>query len=139
MSADAAAEIDPLLATPHERAVLVAWEWLNDPADVSARMAHMVAYCQARRAAGWQVIVLTNTSNANEVPMDVADATAYIRANWPSFADGLADVAVDPRIGAAGQYADPAYFVDGVHMTSAGYGIVAGIVKTAIEGLPSGS
>ena len=140
MIADAATEIDPLVATPHNTAVLVAWEWCNDsPNEVQARIDRMVEYCQARRAAGWKVVVLTNSSRSAEDLIRRDDVTAYIRANWPSFADALADVAADPHIGAAGTYTDPTYFVDGVHMTTAGYDIVADIVRTQIEQLRWGS
>jgi hypothetical protein len=58
-----------------------------------------------------------------------------LRAQWPTFADGLADVAADPRIGADGANLDPKYFVDLVHPTSAGYAIMAAAVAPALEGL----
>ena len=58
-----------------------------------------------------------------------------LREQWPAFADGLADVTADPRIGADGANLDPVYFLDQVHPTSAGYGVMAAAVAPALEGL----
>ena len=139
MTADAVAQVDPLYSTPFSK-ILVAWEGTNDivigGADAATAYANLVTYCQARRAAGYKVIIVTvikrgpagagfettrNTLNANIV------------ANWATFADGLADV------GAAAQLqnsADTTYYnADGIHLNATGYGVVAAIVKTAVEAI----
>jgi lysophospholipase L1-like esterase len=60
---------------------------------------------------------------------------AELRAHWKSFADGLADCAADSTIGPAGAEADPTYYRDTVHLTAAGYAIVAGVVAAAVRPL----
>ncbi len=105
--------------------------------DPQAVLDALRVYCAARRAAGFEVIVLTLLPRSDPVGFDAA-RTVYndmLRAQWPTFADGLADVAADPRIGADGANLDPVYFVDTVHPTSAGYAVMAAAVAPALEGL----
>ena len=60
MASDAASQIDPLVSPAN---ILIAWEIRNEivVGGATAQQAYdrFVSYCQARRAAGWQVIVLT--------------------------------------------------------------------------------
>jgi hypothetical protein len=61
MAADAADQVDALV-DPSARNVLVVWEATNDlffGAGPEAAYGHLVSYCQDRRRAGYQVIVLT--------------------------------------------------------------------------------
>jgi lysophospholipase L1-like esterase len=60
---------------------------------------------------------------------------AELRAHWRSFADALADVGADKTIGADGAETDATYYRDTVHLTAAGYAIVAGVVADAIRRL----
>jgi lysophospholipase L1-like esterase len=94
-------------------------------------------YCAARRAAGFEVVVVTLLPRSDPVGFDAARAVFndMLRVQWPTFADGLADVAADPRIGADGANLDPVYFADTIHPTSAGYAVMAAAVAPALEGL----
>jgi hypothetical protein len=62
----------------------------------------------------------------------VLKSNADMRLNYKDYADGLADVAADKRLGDA---SDKTYYTDGVHMTDAGYAAVAEIVEAAVKRL----
>jgi lysophospholipase L1-like esterase len=121
--------------------VLVVWAGTNDiyfGATGAATYALLAAYCAARRAVGFKVVVLTCLPRSNAgtpagFNTDRATLNTSIRANWATFADALADVAADSRIGDDGDELDTTYFdADKVHMNATGYGVIASIVKTAI-------
>jgi lysophospholipase L1-like esterase len=106
-------------------------------ADPQAVLDGLRTYCAARHAAGFQVVVLTLLPRSVPAGFDEARSTynAMLREQWPTFADGLADVTTDPRIGVDGANLDPVYYVDQVHPTSAGYAIMATAVAPILEGL----
>ena len=140
MLADAATQVDRLCSSGYPRNVVVCLTGTIDrPADGNAaRQAKLQSYCQGRRAAGFKVIVITLPShNQEDYPGATrAEFNDWIRANYRSFADGLADAGADPRIGAPGAFADPVYFPDGLHLNDAGYAVVAEIVKQAFDRVP---
>jgi lysophospholipase L1-like esterase len=141
MSTDAATEVDTLLSRDGLN-ICVAWELTNDlvvnQPSASVAYDNFVAYCQGRRAAGYKVVAVTGTPrSASGTPADFDTkrlaANALIRANWATFADALADVGADSRIGDTGDELDATYYnPDVVHLNNAGYGVVAAIVKDAI-------
>lgn len=65
-------------------------------------------------------------------------AGLYILLMRRTFADALADVAADTRIGDAGDELNTTYYhlTDRVHLNNAGYAVVAPIVKAAIDSIP---
>lgn len=93
-------------------------------------------YCQARRVAGFKVIIMTilprTTSGFNTLRNQL---NPLITANYTSFADGLADVAANTTIGEDGDAADTTYYSDGTHLTGTANQIVADIVAPAIRAL----
>jgi len=143
MSGDAATQIDPLIDTARLNIVAL----LGGTNDIKLGAAssttaynRIVAYCTARRAAGWKVVVGTI------LPRDPTDAGANfetdrqavntsIRANWATFADALADVGADATIGAAGAQTNTVYYSDLIHPTTLGYEIVASYYRTAFAAL----
>lgn len=141
MASDAATQIDPVATTAAVR-VLVAWGGTNDlgptgGGSLSGLETAITNYCNARRAAGFKVVVVTLLPRGDGTPATQETARAaynvWLRANYTTFADGLADVGADPTIGAAGAYSNTTYYdPDTVHLTDAGYGIVASIVRPAI-------
>jgi lysophospholipase L1-like esterase len=143
MLADGEAQINPLYDAALGKNVVVFWEVTNDLKPGATRadaQARMVSYCQARQAAGFKVVVgtilpRTQVGLPETFEDDRIAINTYIRANYASFADVVADVASDARIGDFGDSDDTTYFSDGVHMTTAGYNIVGGIVATAINSL----
>lgn len=124
--------------------ILVAWEIGNDlyfNGNTTDAYDRIVSYCQARRTAGWKVVVGTalyrqfgsgptpagDTWSAYNAKIDTVNN--LVRANWTDFADAIAD------IGARSEFADPTnttYFWDGVHPNGTGRGIVASVVSAAI-------
>jgi lysophospholipase L1-like esterase len=91
----------------------------------------LAAYCQVRRDAGWRVVIGTVLPRADLGPESNFEArrqslNRQIRSNWPSFADALADIGSDPIMGQAEQTRNPMYYgADGVHLTAAGYALIA--------------
>ena len=140
MLVDAATQVDRLYSAGYPRNVVVCLTGTIDrPAEGNAaRQATLRSYCQGRRAAGFKVIVVTLPSYAQEDYPGAARAefNDWIRVNYRSFADGLADAGADSRIGAQGTFADLAYFPDGLHLNDAGYAVIAEIVKQALERVP---
>lgn len=139
----AAAYVDSQLSGVNPN-ILVAWEVGNDlffNGNTTDAYDRIVSYCTARRAAGWKVVVGTALYRVfGAGPTPAGDSwTVYngkidtvnnnIRANWSTFADALAD------IGGRSEFSDPTstvYFIDGVHPTGTGRGIVASVVSSAI-------
>lgn len=151
MAGDADTDVDPLYdAGTYEHNVLVAWEGTNDlyfGASAADAYAALVAYCQARQAAGWTVVVATllprgDFPGTSTLPGGDPEAehetrrqavNALIRANWATFADALADVAADARIGDDGDEDGATYYAgDGVHLSNAGYAAVAPLFEAAV-------
>ena len=101
----------------------------------------IVTYCQARRVAGWKVIVTTLTPRSDSGTPAGFDAyrlsvNASIRANWATFADGVADLGADANMGTSGQETDTRFFSgDHVHFSANGYRILAGYCLVALKPL----
>ena len=144
MAADAATEVDPLYDVGRPANILVCWEGTNDlvygsarPYDAWQAYRHLAAYCEARQRAGFRVVICTVLPRGRSAAFyDARNAlNAELRANWRSFADALADVAANKTIGADGAETDVTYYRDTVHLTAAGYAIVAAVVADAVERL----
>jgi lysophospholipase L1-like esterase len=155
MTTNAPSTIDPLVSSAYRNNIAVLFGGTNDiyfDADsddtASTTISRVVAYCQARQAAGWQVVVTTllprddfpgtSTLPATQATHFEARRQAfntYIRNNWQSFANALADVGNDPNMGQAGDETNATLFTDGVHPTAAGAAIVAGYMQAAILSL----
>ena len=144
MAADAAAEVDPLFAASRRRNILVCWEGTNDlilgsaqPYDAQLAYRHLAAYCKARQRAGFRVVICTVVPRGRSAAFYEARnaLNADLRAHWRSFADALADVGANRTIGADGAETDATYYRDTVHLTAAGYAIVARVVAGAVERL----
>jgi lysophospholipase L1-like esterase len=140
MIAEGATRVDAFYDAALSENVVVAWEVRNDIVvggkTAAQAYANYVTYCQARQAAGWSVVAVTVLPSASLGDADRASVNASIRANWATFADALADIAADSRIGDNGDNADATYYnADLIHMTNAGYGVVAEIVEPEITAL----
>ena len=127
--------------------ICVLWGGINDIAlghTAADIMASLREYCNARRARGWRVVICTITPCDTNSIASGREATrqtlnGYIRSDWTTFADGLADIGGTTHLSDYGDQTDGDYFDgDHVHLTAAGYALVAGVVKTAIDGLPAG-
>jgi len=144
MAADAAAEVDALYDSARPASVLVCWEGTNDlsygtarPYDAQEAYRGLAAYCEARQRAGFRVVICTVLPRERSAAFNEARnaLNAELRAHWRSFADALADVAANETIGGDGAEADTTYYRDTVHLTAAGYALVAREVAAAVRPL----
>lgn len=130
--------INPLFAYNAGSNILIIWAGTNDLAAGTSpeqTFAYLKQLCLAMRRVGWKVIVVTTISRTG---LDIQKDTlnALTQAKWSIFADALADVAANANLGADGACNNPIYFVsDHVHLTDAGYELVASIVGPVITTL----
>lgn len=142
MSLDAATQIDPAFGSATKK-VLIAWEGSNHlfgGATPAQAYTEISQYCQARRDAGEEVIVLTVLPRSDAgVPggfeADRQTLNTSIRDGWTSFADGIVDVAADSRIGDSGDETGSYYSGDDFTLNNSGYAVVAGRVNGVIPAL----
>jgi lysophospholipase L1-like esterase len=133
---DAGQQADNWLSPKGQSNVIVLWACTNDlviySRTVTQCLTDMAGYAQARRRAGWKVVVVSMLDRSG---MDSAVATfnTGLRAAWPTFADGLADVAANPLLGAAGASTNTTYFSDGTHPTNAGQALYLPIINAAVN------
>lgn len=103
--------------------------------DGATTYANLKAWCLARHTPGKKLIVCT-LPGWNDGPWGKeAERVIYndlIRANFADFADACADLGADPDIGT---FAIGPYFLDNVHLDTAGYAVLAGIVHTEVIAL----
>ncbi len=96
-------------------------------------------YCADRRDAGFAVVVVTILPRTDAPTFEAARAilNGLLRAHWPEFADGLADVAADPRIGDIYDNLDQRYYcADGKHPNASGYAVMASVTAPVLMDLP---
>ncbi len=121
--------------------IYVPFEVTNDlffGASAATAYANYVTLCGLARARGFKIVAMTclprsNVGTPGSFEADRQTVNTSIRNNYASFADALADVGADTTIGDAGDELNLTYYQsDKVHMTDAGYDIVAEYVKVAI-------
>jgi hypothetical protein len=121
--------------------IAVVWEVINTltaTGSSGACINQLVQFCKYQRAQGFKVVVCTEVPRTPTgvyagLQADVNVVNAYIRANWGAFSDGLADLQADSRLQ---NYSNLTYFyTDNIHLTNAGYAVVAGIVQAAVLAL----
>lgn len=145
--ADDPAKLDGLPAG-RPVAILMVQVGTNDAAigrTDSQVVADLWTYCDARRAAGWRVVVFTLTDrtdaavSAAQAAFDAkrASVNTSIRSGWATHADALVDLAADVLLGANGAANNATYFsADRVHYTALTYSsIVLPLVQAAAESL----
>lgn len=120
--------------------VAIVWLGVNTPRNEEGTYLdaynHICALCAGIRRRGGRVVVATWTSCHDEDTIGRDDFNSLVRAQWPLFADALADVAADSRIGATGAYADTTYYHDDQrHLIQAGHEIVGPIVAAAVNSI----
>lgn len=128
---------DAYLTPAKSNPILFVFDGANDlgTSDPSTFVASLKAYCLARRAAGWKIVlatVLPQTASGFNANRNTANA--LIRADT-SFYDALADFAADPTMGPDAAAADTSLYVGGEHPTEAGQTILAPIAEQAIDSL----
>ncbi|MDN7120315.1 hypothetical protein INN71_02800 [Nocardioides sp. ChNu-153] len=126
--------------------ILVAWAGTNQMGSTLEVVQSLYQqYVAARRAAGWKVVVGTMLPRSNAgTPADYETKrqafNTWLRSNWMTFADALADLAADSRIGDAGDETNLTYYrPDLVHINNTGAMVVAQYVRGALATLGLGS
>ncbi len=93
-------------------------------------------YAAAARQTGFRFVVGTILPRATFTgPMEAAriSVNTMVRAGWAEFADGLADGAADPTLGAPGAAANTnVYAQDGIHLTDYCYQVLASAMADAV-------
>lgn len=133
------AKVDNLYNAANAKNVAILWSGINDVANgVAAATVYnnIASWCTGRKALGFKVVVCTlpacgTLTGAQETVRQTVNAS--IVSNAATIANGLADLAANSHFDAQADTADTTYYnADTVHLTNAGYGIVAGIISAAI-------
>jgi hypothetical protein len=126
------------------RRIAVLWCGAEDAKSTTPATGYerLVALAGIYRGKGFSVVVGTMISRTGSCNGGLTcdqwknQYNALIRANWPSFADNIADFAKIPSMGADGAYSTGLYDGDHVHLANAGYqSVIAPVVQGAIDGL----
>jgi lysophospholipase L1-like esterase len=135
MITDAATRVDTQIGTG--RNILVLWGGVNDAAagaSATTIYTRIKAYCDARRAAGWDKIIVCTEIDAQSAALQAVSwhSTIYpalniaLRAGYTDFADYLVDLGADSRLQDA---TDTTYFnVDLLHPNDTGYAVVQELI-----------
>jgi lysophospholipase L1-like esterase len=131
---------DPTTLDPYctgGNAYAFCWGGTND-LYFGATGAELIALAQtwltARKSAGWKVVSFTMTPRSNgPTPATFEEHrqtfNTWLRANWATYAHAIVDLGADARIGDDGDETDLTYYnADRVHMSDAGYAVVAELV-----------
>lgn len=122
--------------------ILVMWGGSNDLFGITHPIedieAGLAQWCAARKTAhpDTKIVLGTYLPRAASKEADRQILNQWIRNNYATIADGLADMGNDANIGQAGQNKDLTYYIeDQVHLNADGYAIVAGIVWAAVTAI----
>ena len=115
---------------------MLVWIGANDQAmPISTFTKDLEFYWQECRAAGFKIIAFTVLPRGDKTAYENTRVAIndWIRTNQANYCDGLADVAAAPEL------QDPTNLIyfnkDQVHLTDAGYGIVANLVSQEVSKL----
>jgi hypothetical protein len=127
----------PVSARRNVDVIFEATNSLNITQSGRAAYEKLVTLSQMRRALGNKTVVTTCMPRGDSAFGGFEAARQYfnalVRANWQSFADGLADLAADSRLSTP---TDTTYFnADKLHLNSAGYAVAAQIAARAVSAL----
>ena len=142
MLADGRAEVDARYRKHADADVCVVMGGGGDLADGrAAAMVHddLVAYCLAdgRPASGSSSSPCSHAASRTASSAPVRSSTALSAANWQAYADALADIAADGRIGDALDELDQQYYQpDALHPNDAGYAVMATVTAPTLNALP---
>lgn len=137
LTANFVAEVHALKSASAKANVVLFSEVTNDidgGASAADAIAHVLEYVAQARSLGWLVATLTCTPRDNTTFQAKIDTVnAYLRANVSAVSDfPLIDVAANPLL------VDPynvTYYTDGLHLTDAGYAVIAADAATVVEGI----
>lgn len=136
-----ATELDTALING-SRNILIVWAGVNNYTwSANAIHSALAAYCSARKAAGWTVVVSTEIDAQTERHDQYhwhdttwPNLNALIRENWSSYADALVDLGANSHLQDA---TNTTYFIDRLHLTLEGQAVVANemipVINSVIE------
>lgn len=138
LTTNAPANVDPWIHGSNN--ICVIWAGVNDSANTAQQIHDAIkTYCLARRAAGWRVLVCTEIDAqdagrlANGWTVKYQALNTLLKADYADFADAIADLGANANLQDA---TNTTYFnADKLHLTTAGYTVVAGIVGAALTGM----
>lgn len=105
------------------------------PTPATNWVASYKTYCNARKAAGWKVVIgtlLPSSDSAFNTQRNIANI--LLKAD-SSFYDGLADFAANSTIGDDADGSNTTYYPEATHPSVACHAILAPICKTAVQTL----
>lgn len=143
-----ATTVDGYLTTTYawcQKKILTVFAGANDMNSTPSAtfLTDYAAYCDARRAAGWTVVIATvmprapSAGGSGTTETWRATVNAALRTWVGSHCDAIMDFDADPFMGSYAEAALFTYFQDGVHPTDAGFIRMYDIAKYAISGLTS--
>ena len=139
MEADAASQIDSLIAAAPASAVkiLIGWGGQNDLGQTSlaTAKARAATYFTNRVAAGWDYVVSCTTTASGIDPATMESFNQLIRDNHATWGTVLADLHSIPEFSDSAAIATSPYYADGTHMNDVGYGLIAAFQKEIIAPL----
>lgn len=104
---------------------------------VAPFLTNLAAYLDARRAAGWKIVlgtILPGTGSGFNTNRNLANPT--LRTWLGVHCDAIADFAADPTIGTDAAASNTTYYSDGQHPAAPCYVIMEPILRAAVNGLP---
>ena len=137
MSSDAAAQIDTSISS-NKRNILIVWEITNQLAltkNPRTVINKLWSYCDARKSAGWTVIVLTSLPRNSDLGSsytlstynsDLLTANGYVMSEYSAHAKAYIDVRSEPCLS---NYSNSCFANDGVHLSNSGYLAIANLIK----------
>jgi lysophospholipase L1-like esterase len=117
------------------------------PSNPNTFISDLSSYCDARRTAGYKVVVGTLLPRGDGVNgANGASGTSTfniwrnsvntgIRALVPAHCDAVADFAAEPIMGLDATTLNLSYYLDGLHMTDAGQNLLAEVLKPVLLSL----
>lgn len=125
MVQEAATAIDPYYDPDSFNICILGYGGGNDAANYGGPADSIYSlveqFCTERRAVGWYTIVVASQSHT----VMVLETTDSVMANWATFADDIALVALDPNIGYTADTGNTTYWHDVGHLSIFGLGIYA--------------
>jgi len=137
-----AAALDATIST-HALNVLTVWCGTNEttfPGNATTTHDSLRSYCLARRAAGWDKIIVATAMARTDQPNE-AWRGAYntlIRNNYTTYADGLIDVAANANLGTEFAYNNSYFHTDHIHLSATGCTEMAAIAAPVIAAVIAG-
>jgi lysophospholipase L1-like esterase len=123
-------------APKHILSVLIGANDLKSYSSAAQYITDFAAYCAARRAAGWLVVVCTILPQTDATHNTRRASVNAAIAGWVGInCDAIADFASNTTMGDDADAANITYYSDGLHPTAAGQAVLQPILTAAVDAL----